>query len=799
MKVPLSWLKEYVDIELAPKELAHWLTLAGVEAEGVKVIGDSWDNVVVGLVEAIAPHPNADRLRLATVNTGEGRETVVCGAPNVAAGQKIAFAHVGANLLDGHTGERSTLKPAKIRGVESRGMVCSEKELGLSGQHEGILVLPDDAPVGTPFAQYYGDAIIDFSPTPNRPDCLSVLGIAREAAAITGRPVKEPSLDYAEAGDPVERWTRVEIADPDLCYRYIVGVVTGVKVGPSPQWMQDRLTKAGMRPINNVVDITNYVMLEFGQPLHAFDYDRLAEHRLIARRTRKGERMPFIDGEVRELAAGMLGICDAQGPVSLAGVMGSSHTEVSDSTVNVLLESASFNNASIRRTSRELAMRSEASSRFEKGLSAELSMYGARRAMQLLVQLTGGTACKGFVDVYPGKAERKPVRLTQERTQRLLGTSVPQEEMVRVLGSLGFTATAQERGGVSVTVPYWRMDIGIEDDLIEELARIKGYEWIPTRIAAGNLPLFDPQPMLMLKERVRDVLAAAGVDEIVSYPLTNRETRLKSAVDGPEPLRPQHPISSDLEELRLTLRGNLLKALAANQRNQEGGVRLFEVGRIYVPRSEDLPEEREMLGFVLSGPRQEGHWQGAANNDLDFFDAKGVLESLFWELGVRASYTPTEHPFLHPGRAAQVAIGGVVVGSVGEVHPQAVAAFGLLPRAVILAEIDLAKLLPLAPEKAHMFRAIPRFPGVIRDVALVLDVAIPAGQVRDVIAVTPLVQRVDLFDAYVGDKVPPGKKSLAYRIVYQAPDRTLTSEEVQKAQTRLLERLKRELGADLRA
>ena len=805
MKVPLSWLKEYVEVTLPPRELAHKMTLAGVEAEGVTIIGEGWERVVVGLVEGIAPHPNADRLRLATVNTGAGTETVVCGAPNVAVGQKIAFAKAGANLIDGHTGQRSVLKAAKIRGVESKGMVCSEKELGLSGEHEGILVLPVDAPIGMPFADYYGDAVFDFFPTPNRPDCLSILGIAREAAAVMGHPVKEPSLDYVASDEPVERWTRVEIADPDLCYRYIAGVVSGVRIGPSPPWMQDRLKAVGMRPINNVVDITNYVMFEFGQPLHAFDYDRLGEHRIVARRTRKGERMPFIDGEVRDLAEGMLAICDAHGPVTLAGVMGSSHTEVSDTTVNVLLESASFNRTSIRKTVRDLGLRSEASLRFEKGLSSDLSMYAARRAMQMLVQIAGGTACKGFVDVHPGKAGREPLLLTKDRTEKVLGTSLPEPETIGLLSSLGFHAARSSQDVLAVGVPYWRTDITIEDDLIEEIARIKGYEWIPTRIAAGNLPLFDPQPMLALKDRVRDILAACGIDETITYPLTDHGTRNKVQPEAPEPIRPQHPISSDLEELRMTLRGNVLKSLAANQRNREGAVRLFEVGRVYLPRPKDLPEEREQLAFAmvgatsiplpLSGPQAKG---AAEARDLDFFDAKGVLEQLFWELGLRAEYRPVESLFLHPGRAAEVTLSGALVGLVGELHPMTSAAFDLLPKAVAYAEIDLERILPLLPEKPHMYRPIPRFPGAVRDIALVLDAAIPSSRVRDAIAVTPLVQRVDLFDVYQGDKMPAGKKSLAYHIVYQAPDRTLTSDEVQKGQDRLLERLRRELGAELR-
>ena len=797
MKVPLSWLKDYVDVDLDPKVLAHRVTLAGVEADGVTVIGEGWGNVFVGLVEEIKPHPNADRLRLATVSTGTDRETVVCGAPNVAVGQKIAFAKAGANLMDAHTGKYEILKTAKIRGVESRGMVCSERELGLSTEHEGILVLPEDAPLGAPFAQYFGDAIITFAPTANRPDCLSMLGIAHEVAAITGKTVRVPSLDYLEAGEPIASKTTVEIADPDLCPRYIAGVVTGVRVAPSPRWMQDRLKASGMRPINNVVDITNYVMLEFGQPLHAFDYDKLEGHRIIVRKARDGETMPFIDGQERKLAVGMLAIADARRPAALAGVMGGGHTEVSDSTTAVLLESACFNNTTIRKTSRELALRSEASSRFEKGLSPELPLHAARRAMQLLVQLTGGSACKGLVDVYPGRRAKPPVVVTTERTLKVLGVQVTTQEIAQVLAPLGMQSKEQAPGVLAVTPPYWRMDINIEEDLIEELARIKGYEWVPMTATIGELPGFEPQPMFSLKERVRDIFAAAGMDEIITYPLTNADTQRKSHATGPAPLRAMHPISADLEEMRLTLRGSILRTLGSNQRLQEGGVRLFEVGKVYIPREEDLPEEREFVAAAWSGPRPGGLGQPAG--EFDFFDAKGVLEEMFATLGLEASYVPSADPLLHPGKTAQVVVGGGSVGLVGEVHPKTIAAFDLLPRPVAFVEIYLGRLLPLLRDRAHMYKSISKFPTVIRDISLVLDAAVPAEQVATIIQSTPLVQKADLFDVYIGDKVPAGKKSLAYRIVYQATNRTLTSDEAQKAQDRLLERLKRELNATLRA
>ena len=430
MKAPLSWLRDYVDIDAAPAELAHSLTLAGIEAEGFEVVGEHWDGVAVGLVTAVEPHPNADRLRLATVDTGDGTAQVVCGAPNVAAGQKIAFAREGATLIDAHTGRISKLKAAKIRGVESRGMVCSERELGLSEEHEGILVLDDDAPLGRPLADYLGDVIFDFAITPNRPDLLSILGLAREAAAQTGRAAREPDLDYTEGGPAAASKTSVEILDPDLCPRYIGGVVTGITIGPSPRWLRERLAAYGSRSINNVVDVTNFVMLEMGQPLHAFDYDRLAENRIVVRRARPDEWITTIDGQPRELDADMLVIADAEQPVALAGVMGGEDSEVTGATVNLLLESANFNPANIRRTSQKTGLRSEASIRFDKGLSPELPLHAARRALKLIAEVAGGVVAEGLVDAYPGERPRPTVRLTEARTALVLGAETPASEAV---------------------------------------------------------------------------------------------------------------------------------------------------------------------------------------------------------------------------------------------------------------------------------------------------------------------------------------------------------------------------------
>ncbi len=433
MKVPLKWLREFVDVNLPPKEVADRLTMSGTEAKGIQVIGGTWDNIVVGQIAAVNPHPNADRLRLPTVDIGTEPQTVVCGAPNLNIGDKIAFARVGAQLIDGHTGEIAKLKPAKIRGVESSGMVCSEKELGISDNHTEILVLPADAPGGAPLADYFGDAVFDLDVTPNRPDCLCIIGIAQEVAAVTDQKLHPPEVVYEEAGTPIDQHIAVEIIDADLCPRYCASLITGVKIGESPQWMQQRLLACGMRPINNVVDITNYVMLELGQPLHAFDYELIRGKKIIVRRATEGEMLVSLDGVERKLSGNMLVIADAERAVAIAGVMGGANSEVTEGTTSILLEAANFNPASIHYTGQHLSLPSEACMRFERGIRPELTMPALKRATQLIVQLGGGQAARGIADAYPGKREPEPMMISTERTRQLLGVEFTVDQITKVL------------------------------------------------------------------------------------------------------------------------------------------------------------------------------------------------------------------------------------------------------------------------------------------------------------------------------------------------------------------------------
>lgn len=800
MKVSLNWLKEYVDITLSLADLAERLTMAGLEVKGVEVIGGNWENIVVGQIKAINPHPNADNLRLTTIDLGTEQATVVCGASNLRLGDKIAFARVDAQLIDGHTGEMVRLKSTKIRGVVSNGMVCSEKELGISDRHEGILVLPDEAPLGVSLSDYLGDAILNLDITPNRPDYLSVIGIAREIAALTGQNLHIPEVGYEEAASLVDQQIAVEISAPDLCPRYCASLITGVKVAESPGWMQQRLLACGMRPINNIVDVTNYVMLEYGQPLHAFDYHRVRGKRIIVRCATNGESIVTLDGVERVLSRDMLVIADEERVVAMAGVMGGANSEVTQETTSLLLESANFNPVSIHYTGRTLGLPSEACMRFERGIRPELTLPALKRATQLITEL-GGEAAKGLVDVYPGKLEQKPILLSTGEVKRLLGVDFSLEQIVGSLTSLGFdckqTGSASE---VLVTAPYWRSDIHLAVDLIEEVARIMGYDSIPTTMLSQPIPRQNSEPIIGLKREVRRCLTGYGFQEVITYSLTSLEMLTKLSPEPhplePMPLRVANPMTAEQEYLRPNLRANLLATLSVNRRHEDGGIRLFELGKVYLPRPKDLPDEPEVLCGLLSGPRLEKSWQGG-DELLDFFDAKAIAEGLLSQLGVEASFEQCSDKSLHSTKQAAIVIGGNRLGVVGELHPKVLQSFEVA-EAAYLFEIDLVALLPFTTGH-KMFKPIPRFPAIVRDIALVVDAEIAHQKVLDIIQSFPLVERVTIFDVYFGEQVPQGKKSLAYRITFQSPAHTLTDNEVNKVQQQILDKLSHDLGATLRA
>ncbi|MDE2785317.1 MAG: phenylalanine--tRNA ligase subunit beta [Chloroflexota bacterium] len=805
MLIPFSWLSQYVDITLEPDELAHRLTMGGIEVGDVFTRG-GWEGCVVGYVRATRPHPNADTLTLCEVDPGDGPPLeVVCGAPNVAAGQKICFARPGVTLMNMHSGRREELKPATIRGVVSEGMICSEAELEISDEHEGIIVLPDDAVVGTPLDEALGDTFLELELTPNRGDCLSILGVAREIGAITGQPVRVPETGYAETDVAVETLAQVTIEDPDLCPRYTASVITGISIGPSPQWLQERLNRAGLRPINNVVDVTNYVMLEFNQPLHAFDLDTVTDHHVVVRRATDGEKFTTLDKVNRELTTDNLLIADPAQAIGIGGVMGGANSEITAATTNMLLESATFHPLNNRRTSTDLNLRTEASLRFEKGLRPELAPIALRRATQLILETAGGQAAAGIIDVFPGgDAEVAAVPLTAARLRQVLGMDLDIARAETVLASLGIVTRRTGPDSLEADPPYWRSDIAIEEDLIEEVIRIIGYDEVPTTMLSSPIPYHRPNEMTALKDALRDALSAAGMQETISYPLVSAEDLDRLTVNGeadgePVRLRVANPMSTEQDIMRPTLAASILNTLAYNRGHNDGGFRLFELGRAFIPQATGLPVEREIAAGVMSGPRYDANWL-SSGEPLDFFDLSGTLAAALERVGIRAALETDDQPMFHPGRCARVTTGagnGTDAGVIGELHPDIRAAFDLGTDPVVYFEVRLDDLLEAGPDGGR-FQSLSRFPAANRDLALVVPADVPAARVQGLIERVRLVERAELFDVYAGENLPEGTRSLAFRIRFRAADRTLTAEDVNRAVNGLTRALEREAGATVR-
>ncbi len=829
MLVPLSWLNEFVEIDLPVDQLAEILTMAGLEVTKVVHKGAEWDQeaVVVGEIVEVKPHPNADRLNLAVVDYGrENTMTVVTGAPNllrVDTGKKVVFATTGARLIDSHSSEKKylTLKPTKIRGVFSEGMVCSEKELGISDEHQGIIFLDPDAPVGKSLNEYLGDEILELDLTPNLAHALSIRGVARELAALTGKKLKEPatkisakkllgtSQDIDISGTSNPAFIKIDIIAKDLCSRYSASLIKHVTVKPSPYWLQYRLRMAGMRPINNVVDITNYCMLEGGQPLHAFDYDKLSGAEIIVRRAHQKEKMTTLDGVTRDLDQDMLLITDGSGPVAIAGVMGGEKTEVGQDTTNVLLESANFNLISIRRTAQKLKLPSEASLRFGRGLDPELTIPTVTHATSLMRDLASEEKnLPGVIDAYPVPVKKKVINLDPDEVKRVLGMEFTSQEISDILQSLQFgceNISWEGKDLIKVTVPSYRLDVSITADLVEEIVRIHGYHRIPTTLMEDSLPPQRFDPALKVEEQLRDILVGCGLTEVISYSLISLEIE---ALLNPEKQLPDsrayvkiiNPITKDREYLRNNLLSSMLEVLKLNLKHTDR-VAAFEIGRSYLPQSEgDLPLEPHLLAIGLTGQIYPSSWKRGTTGEMDFFYLKGVIENLLKNINIRDyTFEPASHPTFNPGRAATLILKGEEVGIIGELSPLVRDNFDLPPGTICLSQLSLGKLVELR-EPVLFYRSIPRFPSIKQDMALVMDEEIPASRVMEVIrkAGGKLLNDITLFDLYQGEQIPRGQKSLTFSMTYQAKDRNLTDNEVQKIHKRIENQVAISLEAHLR-
>ena len=823
MFVPTRWLRDYVEIDVPAQELAAHLNDSGVEVASVSTVGAHWepDKIVVGQITRIDPHPNADRLTLPTVNTGEAEFQIVTGASNIKAGDKAPFAMEGASLVDPRKNDGSLMKlqAASIRGVASRGMVCSPLELGLSDDHEGILILPEDAPVGIPLIDFMGGDVIELDMKPNRADCLAMLGVARQVAALYGRSVVEPDTGEGRDDRAVLPDLKIEIEDPDLCARYSAAYLYDVAVGESPVWLRTRLEQAGVRPINNIVDITNFVMLEMGQPLHAFDWAKLKGNFIGVRSARDGELLTTLDGQERELEPENLLIVDGQGAVALAGVMGGLETEITEETTEILLESANFAQTSIRRTSRGLGLRSEASRRFEQRLSPETTVHALKRAVQLAEEIGAAKGVDVWEDSYPDPRETLTVDFPLSEVPRLLGIDFPEDDVIQTLARAGFEVEKSGERMLRVTPPYWRGDVTMKADLVEEVVSLIGFDAIPSTLPTGGVTDVVPGELNPREDALRDVLAAAGFQEAINYTITSTERMsvlvhdqaddvafddLGSELAGlllsvpTDPIELVNPLRSEQNVMRTTALPSLLETLSANLRFTKRDAALFEIGPIFMPRDGDLPDERRVLTVISGARRSELGWDDSP--EVDFFAMKGVAELVIERLGIsEPRYAPFRHPAFRSGVCAAIVADDRLIGAVGEVNPAVRAAVDIDETAWALV-LDLRRSFEQAAD-VRTYRSLPRFPAIVQDLSIVVGVDVSSADIVATIrkAGKALVDDVQMVDQYRGEQVPEDKRGLTYSITYRSSERTLVDREAAACHQRIVRALQARFGAKLRS
>ncbi|HXC92661.1 MAG TPA: phenylalanine--tRNA ligase subunit beta [Geobacteraceae bacterium] len=801
MKVTYNWLKEFVDFDLAPEELAHLLTMLGLEVDSMEHTGEGLDDVIVALVEERSQHPNADKLSLCRVNNGREIINVVCGAQNFKSGDKVALAQIGATLPGDFK-----IKRSKIRGEESCGMLCSEKELELADESAGIMVLPPGLELGIPLFEALGlkDTVFEIGLTPNRADCLSVIGIAREIAAKLGKKLRYSIPEISERGADISSIASVEILDPDLCPRYTARYISGCTIAPSPQWLVNRLKAVGQRSINNVVDITNYVLMEYGHPLHAFDFRELAGGKIIVRRASDGETFKTLDGQERILNSSDLTIRDAERVVALAGIMGGENSEIAADTSNILLESAYFSPSAIRLTSKRLGLHTESSHRFERGTDLNILTTALDRAAALIAELSGGVIAKGLIDVFPAPQSDKRISVRVSRVNEILGLSLDEKTIAGIFRSLEFKVEPAVSETLLVDIPSFRVDIEREIDLIEEVARLHGYENIPMTMPVAEV-ISDRIPRSQALEReVKNLLALEGFNEVINFSFAsyndlrklnlNESDRRSSAVSLLNPLVDEHAV------MRTTLLPALLQTTARNFSLRNFNLRLFEMRRVYLAKpGSELPDEPLHVAGVLTGLRNPEGWN-QSRDPVDFYDVKGLIESIkvLFKLPELTFVQGGVEPFYHPGKSAAILCRDTLLGTLGEIHPDVQEAFEI-DKPVYYFELDFGKLVSLS---AAVLPITPpsRFPDSYRDIAMLIDAETPSSAVVECIkgVKSDKIRSVEIFDLYTGDRIPEGRKSLAVRVRYGSFDRTLTDDEVGKVHEKIVNTLISTLGIAIR-
>ena len=811
MQVSIKWLKDYIDFTETPEQLADKLTMAGIPVENIIDPGEGLEKVVTGRIEKLEPHQNSDHLQICTMNVGQKENIIiVTGAQNVAEGQVVPVAMVGAHLPNG-----MKISKGKLRGVVSNGMLCSAQELKLDleklpeEQKTGIFILPADTPVGIPAKDVLGlnDVVLEFELTANRADCFSVMGLVREIAAITGNKPHFPEIKLNEDDDTnLSDIFAVEIADPDLCSRFSTRMLKNVKIGPSPEWMQQRLEGAGIRSINNVVDVTNFVMIELGHPMHAYDYDQIAGQKLIARRAVEGEELHTLDDTSRKAKGEMLVIADTEKAAGLAGIMGGFETEITDKTTTVVLESADFYGPCIRRTARACGLSSEASGRFERGIDSETTIKALDRAAQLLQEMGACTVCRGIVDVYPSPKQPVYIMFTPEQINRHLGTEIAKETMLSIITSVGFEITKDENGEITVKVPSWRNDVSRMADISEEIARLYGYDKIKSTLPEGASMQGSQSDKQTFIDKVKASLSAQGLCETISFALTNEATFDKLNIPQDDALRQAIPIMNPLSDeyplIRTTLLSSVFDNLSRNLARKNDDVALFEVGTVFFPKAlpvTELPNETVKIAGAITG-RRHAHIWNQSNDMVDFYDAKGIIEELFADLRItRYTVEAGTHYAMHPGKTALFKKGRDVLATIGEVHPAVLAAYGIT-KPVYIFELD-AKTVMKYMAKDFKYKALPKYPAINRDLAMLVALDINSADIEKAMtkaAGQNLVQ-ITLFDVYTGKQVEAGKKSLAFALTFQSNDKTLTDAEVNTAIEKIIAKLQKDFNADLRA